>query len=42
MDLFFSGDPLALDLLGLDVAGLTPQKALKKLRELKAKAERLN
>jgi DNA mismatch repair protein MutS len=42
MDLFFPGDPLALDLLGLDVAELTPQKALKKLRELKAKAERLN
>ncbi len=38
MDLFFSGDPVTLELLSLDMASLTPQKALKKLEELKKKA----
>lgn len=39
MDLFATGDPIALELLNLDVETLTPQKALKKLMELKKKAE---
>jgi DNA mismatch repair protein MutS len=39
MDLFFSGDPLAVELLKVDVNSLTPQKAIKKLIELKRKAE---
>jgi DNA mismatch repair protein MutS len=39
MDLFFTGDPVIRELLSLDVDSLTPQKALKKLGELKKKAE---
>ncbi|HAK88206.1 MAG: DNA mismatch repair protein MutS [Nitrospirae bacterium GWB2_47_37] len=39
MDLFFAGDPIKLELLSLDMENLTPQKALKKLAELKKKAE---
>jgi DNA mismatch repair protein MutS len=39
MDLFFSGDPIAVELLKVDVNSLTPQKAIKKLIELKRKAE---
>lgn len=39
MDLFFAGDPIKLELLNLDIENLTPQKALKKLKELKKKAE---
>ncbi|MGE5237931.1 MAG: DNA mismatch repair protein MutS [Chloroflexota bacterium] len=41
MDLFFTGEPLALQLLALDLDSLTPQKALKKLRELRKTAEDL-
>lgn len=40
MDLFFSGDPITLELLNIDIKNLTPQKALKKLNELRKKAER--
>jgi DNA mismatch repair protein MutS len=39
MDLFFTGDPVTRELLSLDIDSLTPQKALKKLGELKKKAE---
>lgn len=39
MDLFFEGDPITLELLSLDIDSLTPQKALRKLGELKKKAE---
>ncbi|MGO9016033.1 MAG: DNA mismatch repair protein MutS [Dissulfurispiraceae bacterium] len=39
MDLFFTGDPITRELLSLDMDSLTPQKALKKLGELKKKAE---
>lgn len=39
MDLFFAGDPIARELLSLDIENLTPQKALRKLKELKGKAE---
>ncbi len=42
MDLFFSGDPIKLELLGIDTENLTPQKALKKLAELRKKAEGLS
>lgn len=40
MDLFFTGDPVTMELLDLDLESLTPQKALRKLAELKRKAER--
>jgi len=39
MDLFFAGDPLMVELARLDIDALTPQKALRKLKELKKKAE---
>jgi DNA mismatch repair protein MutS len=39
MDLFFAGDPITRELLSLDIENLTPQKALKKLAELRKKAE---
>lgn len=39
MDLFFAGDPVTLELLSLNVDSLSPQKALKKLVDLKKKAE---
>ncbi|MBF0559049.1 MAG: DNA mismatch repair protein MutS [Nitrospirae bacterium] len=39
MDLFFTGDPVTAELLSLDVDSLSPQKALKKLLELRKKAE---
>ncbi|MFA5354268.1 MAG: DNA mismatch repair protein MutS, partial [Thermodesulfovibrionales bacterium] len=39
LDLFASGDPLVAELLNLDLDSLTPQKAMKKLAELKLKAE---
>lgn len=39
MDLFFAGDPITRELLSLDIENLTPQKALKKLVELRKKAE---
>jgi DNA mismatch repair protein MutS len=39
MDLFFSGDPITLELLNLNIENLSPQKALKKLKELRKKAE---
>jgi DNA mismatch repair protein MutS len=41
MDLFFAGDPIVMELLSLDMENITPQKALKKLAELKKKAEGL-
>ncbi|NTU42841.1 MAG: DNA mismatch repair protein MutS, partial [Nitrospirales bacterium] len=41
LDLFSTADPLAAELLRLDINGLTPLKALKKLAELKEKAEGL-
>jgi DNA mismatch repair protein MutS len=41
MDLFSSGEPLARELLALNVDALTPQKALKKLGELRRRAEGL-
>jgi DNA mismatch repair protein MutS len=39
MDLFFAGDPIARELLQLDIDTLSAQKALKKLKELKKMAE---
>ncbi len=39
MDLFSIGDPVKIELLNLDIDSLTPQKALKKLKELKRIAE---
>ncbi|BCB96635.1 DNA mismatch repair protein MutS [Dissulfurispira thermophila] len=39
MDLFFAGDPIVRELLNIDVENLTPQKALKKIMELRKKAE---
>ncbi len=39
MDLFFSGDPIARELLQLDVNALSAPKALRKLKELKKLAE---
>ncbi len=39
MNLFFSEDPVTAELLNLDLNSVTPQKALKKLAELKKKAE---
>ncbi|MDI6802065.1 MAG: DNA mismatch repair protein MutS [Thermodesulfovibrionales bacterium] len=39
MDLFFTGDPVTRELLGIDMETITPQNALKKLMELKKKAE---
>jgi DNA mismatch repair protein MutS len=39
MDLFFAGDPITRELLSFDIENLTPQKALKKLIELRKKAE---
>lgn len=41
MDLFVTGDPVTLELLNLDIESLTAQKALKKLAELRKKAEGL-
>lgn len=41
MDLFFAGDPIKCELLSLDIKNLTPQKALKKLAELKKKVEEI-
>lgn len=42
MDLFFAGDPIARELLQLDVESISAQKALKKLKELKKMAEEGN
>jgi DNA mismatch repair protein MutS len=42
MDLFFAGDPIARELLQLDVEAISAQKALKKLKELKKMAEEGN
>ena len=39
MDLFITSDPMTTELLGLDLENMTPQKALKKLIEMKKKAE---
>jgi len=35
LDLFFQGDPIVAEIAKIDVENLTPQKALKKLKELK-------
>ncbi|GAQ95433.1 DNA mismatch repair protein MutS [Thermodesulfovibrio aggregans] len=35
LDLFFQGDPVLAELAKIDVENITPQKALKKLKELK-------
>lgn len=35
LDLFFQGDPIVVELAKIDIENLSPQKALKKLRELK-------
>jgi len=40
MDLFSSGDPVTVELINLDVSSLKPQDALRKLKELKKKAEK--
>ncbi|HMK61795.1 MAG TPA: DNA mismatch repair protein MutS [Dissulfurispiraceae bacterium] len=40
MDLFSAGDPVTVELMNLDVSSLKPQDALRKLKELKKKAER--
>jgi DNA mismatch repair protein MutS len=40
MDLFFSGDPVTLELINLDLQSMKPQDALRKLKELKRKAEK--
>lgn len=40
LNLFFSGDPVTVELLNMDLDSLPPQNALKKLRELKKKAEK--
>ncbi len=39
MDLFVTVDPISQELLRIDVASLTPKKALKKLQELRKMAE---
>ncbi|MBF0329386.1 MAG: DNA mismatch repair protein MutS [Nitrospirae bacterium] len=39
MDLFAVADPLTNELLNIDISNLTPQKALKKLADLRKKAE---
>lgn len=39
MDLFFTGDPIVLELLNINIESLTPQKALKRIIELRKKAE---
>ncbi len=40
MDLFVSGDPVTVELIGLDLQSMKPQDAFRKLRELKRKAEK--
>jgi len=35
LDLFFQGDPILVELAKIDIENLSPQKALKKLKELK-------
>jgi DNA mismatch repair protein MutS len=40
MDLFVTGDPVTVELMNLDLSTLKPQDALRKLRELKKKAEK--
>jgi DNA mismatch repair protein MutS len=40
MDLFASGDPVTVELQNLDLDSMKPQDALRKLRELKKKAEK--
>ncbi|TAN41837.1 MAG: DNA mismatch repair protein MutS [Nitrospirae bacterium] len=39
MDLFAGADPLTNELLNIDISNITPQKALKKLADLRKKAE---
>jgi DNA mismatch repair protein MutS len=40
MDLFAAGDPVTVELQNLDLGSMKPQDALRKLRELKKKAEK--
>jgi DNA mismatch repair protein MutS len=40
MDLFAAGDPVTVELTNLDLGSMKPQDALRKLRELKKKAEK--
>jgi DNA mismatch repair protein MutS len=40
MDLFAAGDPVTVELINLDISSLKPQDAMRKLRELKKKAEK--
>jgi DNA mismatch repair protein MutS len=40
MDLFAAGDPVTVELMNLDISSLKPQDAMRKLRELKKKAEK--
>jgi DNA mismatch repair protein MutS len=40
MDLFAAGDPVTVELQNLDLGSMKPQDALRKLRELKRKAEK--
>jgi DNA mismatch repair protein MutS len=40
MDLFVTGDPVTVELMNLDLSTLKPQDALRKLKELKKKAEK--
>lgn len=39
LNLFFSGDPIILELLNMDIDSLSPRSAFNKLRDLKKKAE---
>jgi DNA mismatch repair protein MutS len=40
MDLFAAGDTVTVELMNLDISSLKPQDAMRKLRELKKKAEK--
>jgi DNA mismatch repair protein MutS len=40
MDLFTAGDPVTVELISMDLSSMKPQDAMRKLRELKKKAEK--
>jgi DNA mismatch repair protein MutS len=40
MDLFVAGDPISVELLSMDLHGMKPQDALRKLKELKRRVEK--
>jgi DNA mismatch repair protein MutS len=40
MDLFSTGDPITVELMNLDISSMKPQDALRKLKELKKRAEK--